>query len=43
MEDKKTYEKPKVTGSVKTEGFAGSCTGGKGAGNGGGCAIQINS
>lgn len=43
MEEKKTYQKPQVTDSVKLEAIAGACAGGKGAGQPGPCTTFINS
>jgi hypothetical protein len=43
MEEKKTYQRPRITDSVKLEAIAGACAGGKGPGGGGGCATFINS
>jgi len=43
MENKKMYSKPQITDSVNLEAIAGACTGGKGAGQTGGCAVYVNS
>jgi len=43
MEEKKTYQKPQITDSVKLEAIAGACSGGKLSGSPAPCTIFVNS